>query len=161
MTLAALAAQAYTETSGGYNLPTGVTEISREVHGLHMWIFWICVVIGIIVFGAMIWSIIFHRRSKHPKPADFHESTTVEIIWTGLPFLSLIGVAIPAAGTLIKMEDVRNSDLSIKVTGYQWKWEYEYLGEDVRYFSTLTAESNKARQLNSGIDVKTVPNYLV
>lgn len=161
MALAALAAQAYTETSGGYNTPVGVTEISREVYGLHMAIYWVCVVIGLVVFGAMIYSIIFHRRSKHPKPADFHESTTVEIIWTTLPFLILIAVAVPAAATLIKMEDTRNADMSVKVTGYQWKWHYDYLGENVSYFSTLTAESNAARQLNSGVDVNAVPNYLV
>jgi cytochrome c oxidase subunit 2 len=159
--MAALSAQAYTDTSKGYNLPTGVSELSREVFTLHMWIFWICVAIGVLVFGVMIWSIIFHRRSKHPKPADFHESTTVEIIWTALPFVILIGIAIPAAATLIKMEDVRDADMSIKVTGYQWKWHYDYLGEDVAYFSTLTAESNAARQLKSGVDVNAVPNYLV
>lgn len=158
---AALAAQAYTDTSKGYNIPTGVTEISREVYGLHMAIFWVCVAIGVLVFGVMIWSIIFHRRSKNPKPADFHESTTVEIIWTGLPFVILIAIAIPAAATLIKMEDVRNADMSIKITGYQWKWHYDYLGEDVAFFSTLTAESNAARQRNSGVDVTQVPNYLV
>ncbi len=161
MTLAAAAAQAYTETSGGYNLPTGATEISREVFDLHMLMFWWCVAIGTVVFGVMIWSIVFHRRSKNPKPADFHESTTVEILWTSAPFLILILMAVPAAGTLIKMEDVRNSDMTVKVTGYQWKWQYEYLGEDVSYFSTLSAESNAARQLKSGIDPTSVPNYLV
>ncbi len=161
MALAAVAAQAYTETSGGYNVPTGVTEISREVFGLHMAIFWVCVVIGIVVFGAMIYSIIFHRRSNHPKPADFHESTTVEIIWTAIPFVILIAIAVPAAATLIRMEDTRNADMSIKVTGYQWKWHYDYLGEDVRFFSTLSEASNVARQLDSGVDVKSVPNYLV
>lgn len=161
MALAALAAQAYTETSGGYNTPTGVTEISQEVYGLHMAIYWVCVAIGLVVFGAMIYSIIFHRRSKNPKPADFHESTTVEIIWTTVPFVILIAIAVPAAATLIKMEDTRNSDMSVKITGYQWKWHYDYLGEDVSFFSTLTAESNTARQLNSGIDVNSVPNYLV
>ena len=158
---AALSAQAYTDTSKGYNLPTGVTEISQEVFTLHMWIFWICVIIGVVVFGAMIWSIVFHRRSKHPKPADFHESTTVEIVWTALPFVILIAIAVPAAATLIKMEDVRDADMTVKVTGYQWKWHYDYLGEDVAYFSTLTAESNAARQLKSGVDVNAVPNYLV
>ena len=126
-----------------------------------MLMFWWCVGIGAVVFGVMIWSIVFHRRSKNPKPADFHESTTVEILWTAAPFAILILMAVPAAGTLIKMEDTRNSDLTIKVTGYQWKWQYEHVGEDVSYFSTLTAESNAARQLNSGIDVNTVPNYLV
>jgi cytochrome c oxidase subunit II len=159
--MAALAAQAYTETSGGYNLPTGATELAAEVYGLHMLIFYICCAIGVLVFGAMIYSIVKHRRSVHPKPADFHESTTVEIAWTVVPFIILIGMAIPAAGTLIKMEDTRNSEMTVKVTGYQWKWHYDYIGRDVQFFSTLSAASNQARQLNSGIDVNTVPNYLV
>ncbi len=161
LALTTIAAQAYTETSGGYNMPVGVTEVSREVHGLHMAVFWVCVVIGIIVFGLMTYSIIKHRRSNNPKPADFHESTTVEIIWTVIPFVVLISLAVPAAGTLIKMEDTRNADMSIKVTGYQWKWHYDYLGEDVGFFSTLAEDSNQARQLGSGVDVTQVPNYLV
>lgn len=158
---AAVAAQAYTDTSGGYNLPTGVTELSQEVFDLHMLIFYICCAIGALVFGAMIYSIIKHRRSVHPKPADFHESTTVEIIWTVIPFVILIAMAIPAAGTLIKMEDTRNSDMTVKITGFQWKWHYDYIGKDVAFFSTLSEASNRARQLDSGIDVNTVPNYLV
>jgi cytochrome c oxidase subunit II len=154
-------ASAYTETSGGWNMPTGVTEISREVYGLHMGIFWVCVVIGVLVFGVMFYSVFAHRKSRGHKPADFHESTTVEIIWTAVPFVILIGMAIPAAGTLIKMEDTRNADMTVKVTGYQWKWQYEYVGEDVSFFSSLSAESNQARQLGSGVDPRTVPNYLV
>lgn len=153
------AAMAY--TGERYNIPMGVTEISREVHGLHMLIFWVCVAIAVVVFGAMFYSVFAHRRSVHPKPADFHESTTVEIIWTTIPFIILISMAIPAAGTLIKMDDTRNAELTVKVTGYQWKWEYEYLGKDVKFFSTLSADSNRARQRGSGIDPNTVPNYLV
>lgn len=161
LALAAFSAWAYTETSGGFNTPSGFTSISREVYGLHMLIFWVCVAIGVLVFGAMTYSIVKHRRSVHPKPADFHESTTVEIAWTVVPFLILIGMAIPAAGTLIKMEDTRNADMTVKVTGYQWKWHYEYVGENLSFFSTLKAESNQARQRGSGIDPKSVPNYLV
>jgi len=148
------------EARSQYNLPTGVTEISREVHSLHMWIFGVVCVIGAIVFGAMFYSIYAHRRSKHPKPADFHESTTVEIIWTIIPFFVLIGIAIPAAGTLIKMEDTRDSELTVKVTGFQWGWKYEYVGEDYEFVSMLASDSNKARQLDSGIDPNSVPNYL-
>ena len=155
------AASAYTTTGDGWNIPKGVTELSREIYGLHMLIFWVCVVIAVVVFGAMFYSVFAHRRSKHPKPADFHESTAVEIAWTVVPFAILIAMAIPAAGTLIKMDDTRNADISIKVTGYQWKWQYEYLGENVSFFSTLAADSNAARQLDSGIDVTKVPNYLV
>ena len=161
MTWLATAGAAMAYTGERYNMPVGVTEISREVHGLHMMIFWVCVVIALVVFGAMFYSVIAHRRSVHPKPADFHESTTVEIIWTAIPFVILIAVAIPAAGTLIKMEDTRNAELTVKVTGYQWKWEYDYIGQDVKFFSTLSAESNRARQLGSGIDPMTVDNYLV
>ncbi len=144
-----------------YNISPGVTEITKEVYGLHMLIFWVCCVIGAVVFGAMIYSIFAHRKSVHPKPADFHESIKVEIAWTVIPFVILIAMAIPAAGTLIKMDDTSGSDLTIKITGYQWKWQYEYLDQDVSFFSTLDAASNQARQLNSGIDPTTVENYLL
>jgi cytochrome c oxidase subunit 2 len=157
--LASAAAGAY--TGERYNLPKGVTEISHEVFHLHMLIFWVCVAIGVVVFGAMFYSVFAHRKSKGHKAADFHESTTVEIIWTAIPFVILISMAIPAAGTLIKMEDTRGAELTVKVTGYQWKWHYDYLGENVSYFSTLAATSNRARQLGSGIDPKSVENYLV
>lgn len=146
---------------GHWNMPVGVTEISRDVFDLHMLIFWVCVGIGVVVFGAMFYSVFAHRRSRHPKPADFHESTSIEIIWTIVPFAILVLMAIPAAGTLIKMEDTRDSDLSIKVTGFQWKWQYDYLDQGVSFFSTLHADSNHARQLDSGIDPNSVPNYLL
>ena len=144
-----------------WNMPVGVTEISREVHGLHMTIFYVCCAIAALVFGAMFYSIFAHRRSVHPTPADFHESTTVEIIWTLIPFAILVAMAIPAAATLIKMEDSSGSDLTIKATGIQWKWHYEYIGEGVDFYSTLDAESNRARQTGSGIDPASVPNYLL
>lgn len=159
--LAAPQALAYTESSGGWNLPTGATEIAGEVYGLHMMMFWVCAVIGLIVFGAMLYSIVKHRKSVGAKPASFHHSTAVEIVWTAIPFAILIAVAVPAAGTLIKMEDTRNADMTIKVTGYQWLWEYEYLGEEVKFFSRLDRESDRARQLGSGIDPATVEHYLV
>lgn len=146
---------------GHWNMPVGVTEISRTVFDLHMLIFWVCVGIAVVVFGVMFYSVFAHRRSRHPKPADFHESTSVEIIWTIIPFAILVLMAIPAAGTLIKMEDVRNSELSVKITGYQWKWHYEYVDHGVAFYSTLHADSNQARQLGSGIDPNTVPNYLL
>jgi len=146
---------------GQWNMPVGVTELSRDVHGLHMLIFWVCCGIGLIVFGAMFYSVFAHRRSRHPKPADFHESTSVEIMWTIIPFAILIAMAIPAAGTLIKMEDMRGAELSIKVTGFQWKWHYDYVDQDVQFYSTLHADSNRARQLHSGIDPNTIPNYLL
>jgi len=105
----------------GLNLRRGVTPISQQAYDLHMLILWICVAIGVVVFGAMFISIIKHRKSKGAKPATFHESTTVEIIWTIVPFLILIGMAIPATKALIAMENTSNPDITIKVTGYQWK----------------------------------------
>jgi cytochrome c oxidase subunit 2 len=120
------------------NLPRGVTPISQDAYGLHMMILWICAAIGVVVFGAMFISIISHRKSKGATAAQFHESTTVEIIWTIIPFLILIGMAIPATKALIAMEDTSDSDLSIKVTAYQWKWGYEYLDEGISFYSTLS-----------------------
>ncbi|MGB1579994.1 MAG: cytochrome c oxidase subunit II [Nevskiales bacterium] len=143
------------------NMPKGVTEVSRDVYDLHMTIFWVCVWIGVVVFGAMFYSVFAHRKSRHPKPADFHESTLVEIIWTVIPFVILVVMAIPAAGTFIRMEDSSNADMTVKITGYQWKWEYEYLDHDIRFFSTLDAASNRARQTGSGIDPNSVENYLL
>ncbi len=122
----------------GLNMPQGVTEISEKVYGLHMLIFWICVVIGIVVFGVMFVSIVQHRKSKGHEAAQFHESTTVEVVWTIIPFLILVGMAIPATKTLIAMEDTSDADVTIKVTGYQWKWQYEYLDEGISFFSNLS-----------------------
>ncbi|MES1942726.1 cytochrome c oxidase subunit II [Salinisphaera sp. PC39] len=158
---AGLLAAAPARAAWELNMPQGVTAISREVYDLHMLIFWICVVIGVGVFGVMIYSIYAHRKSRGAKAAQFHESTTVEIVWTVLPFLVLIGMAIPAAGTLIRMEDTRNSDLTIKVTGYQWLWQYEYLDHDVSFFSRLDNLSNQVRQLDSGMQPSSVENYLL
>ncbi|MGH8455110.1 MAG: cytochrome c oxidase subunit II [Nevskiales bacterium] len=129
-----------------FNMPKGVTEISHEVWRLHMLIFGICTLIAILVFGVMIYSMLHHRKSKGFKAAQFHHSTTAEIVWTIIPFFILIGMAIPAAGTLIKMEDFRNTDMTIKITGYQWKWQYTYIDEGIDFFSTLHADSNRARQ---------------
>ena len=148
-------AVAHAETARSeYNLPVGVTEISAEVHWLHMLILGVVTVIGILVFGAMIYSIINHRRSKHPKPADFHESVAVEIAWTIIPFFVLIAMAVPAAGLLIKMEDTRDAELTVKVTGFQWGWKYEYVGHGVEFVSMLSAESNAARQLGANKTVE-------
>ncbi|MGD2083511.1 MAG: cytochrome c oxidase subunit II [Chromatiales bacterium] len=119
------------------NLTPGATEISNRVYNLHMLIFWICVVICVGVFAVLIYSIVNHRKSKGAKPASFHESTKVEIIWTTIPFLILVGMAIPATQTLLALEDTRDADMSIQVTGYQWKWKYDYLDEDISFFSTL------------------------
>lgn len=122
----------------GLNFPKPVTAIAQEVYSLHMLIMMVCVGIGIVVFGAMFWSIVMHRKSRGHKAAKFHESTTIEIIWTAIPFLILVGMAIPSTATLIKMEDTKNADLVIKVTGYQWKWKYEYMDQDISFFSSLS-----------------------
>ncbi|MBL8268846.1 cytochrome c oxidase subunit II [Steroidobacter sp.] len=143
------------------NMPVGVTELSRDIHGLHMLIFWICVLIAIAVFGMMIYSIVKFRHSQGAVAANFDHSTKAEIIWTIIPVAILVGMAIPAAATLVKIEDTRDSNLTIKVTGYQWKWQYEYLGENVSFFSTLARDSDAARQTGSGIDPNSVPNYLL
>ncbi|TMP25255.1 cytochrome c oxidase subunit II [Pseudoalteromonas rubra] len=121
-----------------YNMRTGVTDISNQVYQLHMTIFWICCVIGLIVFSVMFWALIHHRRSKGAEPAQFHESTKVEILWTAIPFLILVAMAVPATKTLIAMEDTDKADLTIKVTGSQWKWHYEYLGHDVDFYSLMS-----------------------
>ena len=126
-----------------------------------MLIFYITVVIGIVVFGVMFYSIFHHRKSKGAKPASFHESTTVEIIWTVIPFVILVGMAIPATKTLIMMEDTRNSEITLKVTGYQWMWKYDYVEDNVAFFSKLDSDSNEARQLGSKKDVNKVDNYLL
>jgi cytochrome c oxidase subunit 2 len=144
-----------------FNMPVGVTELSRDIHGLHMLVFWICVLIAVAVFGMMIYSLVKFRHSQGAVPARFDHSTKAEIIWTIIPIAILVGMAIPAAETLIKIEDTRNSQLTIKVTGYQWKWHYDYLDLNVNFFSTLARTSDAARQLHSGIDPWTVPNYLL
>ncbi len=122
------------------NMSPGVTEVGKKIYDLHMLIFWICTVIGGGVFGVMFYSIIYHRKSKGFTPATFHESTKVEIAWTVVPFLILIGMAFPATTTLLEIYDNDDAELDILVTGFQWKWKYEYLNEDgdnVTFFSNL------------------------
>ena len=140
---------------GALNMPKGVTEISNEVYQLHMKIFYICCAIGAAVFAVMIVSMFLHRKSRGAKPATFHESTTVEIIWTVVPLVILIAMAIPAARVLIKMEDFSDSEMSIRVTGYQWRWHYEYMDNGVQFYSQLDAEHNAARQQGSDVDLET------
>jgi cytochrome c oxidase subunit 2 len=122
------------------NMSPGVTEVGKKIYDLHMLIFWICTVIGAGVFGVMFYSIIYHRKSKGFTPATFHESTKVEIAWTVVPFFILIGMAFPATTTLLEIYDNDDAELDILVTGFQWKWKYEYLNEDgdnVTFFSNL------------------------
>lgn len=138
----------------GLNFQKPATAIAQEVHGLHMLIMWICVAIGVVVFGAMFYSIIAHRKSRGAKAAKWHESTTVEIIWTAVPFLILVGMAIPSTATLLKMEDTKNADVTVHITGYQWKWKYEYPGTDVSFFSTLATPRDKIEQYKAKVDRK-------
>jgi cytochrome c oxidase subunit 2 len=147
---------------GGLNMPEGVTVLSKKIYGLHMLILWICVIIAVVVFGVMIYSLVKFRKSQGAE-ADktLVHSTKVEIVWTVIPILILVGMAVPIAKTLVEIEDTTRVDLNIKVTGYQWKWEYEYLGHNVSFFSTLKRDSDAARQLGSGVDPKNVPNYLL
>ncbi|MDX1512171.1 MAG: cytochrome c oxidase subunit II, partial [Gammaproteobacteria bacterium] len=126
------------------NMPVGVTPISREAYELHMLILVICVLVGIVVFGAMIISMIRHRKSLGHEPATFHHSTKAEIIWTVIPVLILVGMAIPATNALIKMEDTSDADITLKITGYQWKWKYEYLEDGVTVYSNLAPSSRAA-----------------
>ncbi len=138
------------------NMPQGATAISHEVYSLHMLIFWICVAIGIVVFGVMFWSIYHHRKSRGAVPAQFHESTLIEVLWTAVPMLILVAMAVPATKTLIRMADARDAGLTIKVTGYQWRWHYQYLNEGVGFFSTL---STPQAQIHN--DVAKGENYLL
>ena len=145
----------------GLNLPEGVTPLSRNIYDLHMTIFYICCVIAAVVFGVMFWSIFYHRKSRGVKAAQFHHNTTVELIWTAIPMLILILMAVPATKSLIMIESTGDADLSIKVTGYQWRWHYEYIEEEFGFFSSLAPESNAARQLKSGVDPNEIENYLL
>jgi len=156
-----LALPASASAEWGLNLPRGVTPFSREIYDLHMLILGICVVIGVAVFGVMFYSIVAFRKSKGAQAAQWHESTVVEMLWTVAPFLILVGMAVPATKALIMMEDVSGADMTIKVTGYQWKWHYEYIEEGVELYSTISSDSNVARRLDSGIDPNTVQNYLL
>ncbi|WP_232055277.1 cytochrome c oxidase subunit II [Vibrio taketomensis] len=125
------------------NMTQGVTQISQEVYDLHMLIFYICCAIAFVVFGAMFYSIYKHRKSKGAVAAHFHESTKVEIIWTVIPIIILVAMAIPATKTLIAMEDTSQSDLTIKVTGSQWKWHYSYFDQEIEFYSLLATSQNQ------------------
>ena len=139
------------------NLPVGVTPISRDAYDLHMLILGICVVIGIIVFGAMFISIVFHRKAAGHKAAQFHHSTLAEIVWTIVPFVILVSFAIPATTTLMRMEDTSESELTLKVTGFQWLWKYEYIEDGVTFYSSLAPSSRAAIYR----DPWAVENYLL
>ncbi|MES2917271.1 MAG: cytochrome c oxidase subunit II [Pseudomonadota bacterium] len=153
------------------DMTPGVTEISQQVFELHRFMLWICIVIGVGVFGVMFYSILHHRKSKGAKPADFHESTVVEIIWTVIPFIILIVMAVPATKVLIAMNDSGEADLTVRVTGSQWKWHYEYLTygdtQDVGlgFLSVLSTPREQYERQGKGFtntpDFAAHPNYLL
>ena len=142
---------------GALNLTKGVTPMSRDIYDLHMLVLWIVTVVGIAVFSVMIYSIVKHRKSKGAEAAQFHEKTSAEIIWTTIPFLILVAIAVPATQTLLEIEDTSNADMSVQITGYQWKWKYDYLDEDISFFSSLAQSS---RDVIDG-DPRKVENYLL
>jgi len=145
------------------NFQDPVTEVARDIFGLHMLIFWICVAIFVLVFGVMFYSIFAHRKSKNYEPSQFSHSTSVEIVWTIVPFIILVVMAVPATQVLIKMEDTTKSDLTIKITGYQWKWGYDYLGldQDISFYSTLSTPREQIDQFNKETAVPPGENYLL
>ena len=125
------------------NMTPGVTEISRSVYDLHMTIFWICVAIGVVVFGVMFYAMLAHRKEFGAEAQQFHEHTSLEIAWSVVPFVILIAMAWPATQVLMQIYDSSESDIDILITGYQWKWKYEYVGEGVSYFSNLSTPANQ------------------
>lgn len=143
------------------NMTRGVTPVSRDAYDLHMLTLWICTIVGVVVFSVMIYAIVKFRKSTGAVPATFSHSTRAEIIWTVAPTLVLIFLAYESAPALIRIDDTRGAEMTVKITGYQWKWQYEYVGEGVSFFSNLAATSNAARQLRSGLDPREVENYLL
>jgi cytochrome c oxidase subunit II len=132
------------------NFPVAATKIMAEIHWLHWMMLVICTVIFLGVFGVMFYSIFKHRKSKGAKSASFHESTTVEVIWTVIPLLIVIGMALPATKTVVAMKDTTNADITIKTTGYQWKWGYDYIkgeGEGISFLSTLSTTRESINNL--------------
>ncbi|MBD8525722.1 cytochrome c oxidase subunit II [Pseudoxanthomonas sp. CAU 1598] len=150
------------------NMTTGVTDVAGKVYDLHMLIFLICVAIGVVVFGAMVIAMIRFRKSKGAVAATWSHNTTAEVIWTVVPILILVGMAIPATKVLFEIDDVSGSEMTVKVTGYQWMWRYEILNykdqpTSVQFVSRLDRESDRIRQLNSGEapSLDGHPNYLL
>jgi len=144
------------------NMPEGVSVLSREIHGMHMIMFWICTVIAVLTFGAMIVAMVRFRKSKGAAADQkFLHNARLEAAWTIVPVIILIAMAVPSVEKLIKIEDTSGSGLTVKVTGHQWHWQYEYLDTGVKFYSRLARASDRARQKGSGIDPRTVENYLL
>jgi cytochrome c oxidase subunit 2 len=135
----------------GLNMHRGVTPLSHDMYDLHMLVMWVCILIGIGVFGVLIFSLIKYRKSKGAVAANFHHNTKVEIIWTLIPCVILILLAIPATKTLIRMDDTEDADVTIKITGHQWKWQYQYLDQGISYFSNIsTPEAQRVNKEKKG-----------
>ena len=129
------------------NMREGVTQVSRDVFELHMLIFYICVAIGAVVFSVMFYSLFRYTKKRNPNPSTFHESTKLEVAWTIVPFLILIAMAVPASKTLTEIYDAEEGEINIQVVGYQWKWEYKYLEDDINFFSNLSTDQDEIYNL--------------
>lgn len=145
----------------GLNMREGITPISQKVYNMHMVSLTVVTIIGIVVFGVMFWSIFHHRKSRGVKPAQFSHSTTVEVIWTAIPLIIIIGLAIPATKLLIEMDDTSDSALTVKAVGYQWKWKYEYLEDDLTIYSNLDEKSVELSQRVDAANPMEHENYLL
>jgi cytochrome c oxidase subunit 2 len=144
------------------NMPEGVSELSREIYGMHMIMLWICLVIAVFTFGAMIFAMARFRKSKGAvSDQKMLHNARLEAAWTIVPVIILIAMAIPSVEKLVKIEDTSGSGLTVKVTGHQWYWQYEYLGTGVSFYSRLARASDEARRKDSGVDPATVENYLL
>jgi cytochrome c oxidase subunit 2 len=144
------------------NMPEGVSELSREIYSMHMIMLWICTIIAVVTFGAMIYAMVRFRKSRGAvADQKLLHNARLEAAWTIVPVLILVGMAIPSVEKLIKIEDTSGSELTIKATGHQWYWQYEYLGTGVSFYSRIARTSDLARQKGSGIDPAGVDNYLL
>ncbi|MET1256705.1 cytochrome c oxidase subunit II [Aliikangiella maris] len=148
------------QASADYNMRPGVTETSLEAYDLHMLVIWIMTGIAVVVFGLMFYSIIFHRKSKNPNPATWSHSSVVELIWTTIPLVILAFLTVPSIQLLLKMEDTSDPDLSIQVTGSQWKWHYKYLDKDIEFYSTLSTPREQFENFSGDAATKG-ENYLL
>jgi cytochrome c oxidase subunit 2 len=148
-------------TGNQINMTRGVTSQSVINYNLHMTILWVCIVIGVIVFSAMFVSIVLHRKSRNHEAAQFTHSTKAEVVWTIIPVLILVVMAVPATRALINMEVAPETEMTVKITGFQWRWKYEYVEDDLSFISSLAPESNAARRLASGENPVNVDHYLL
>lgn len=151
-------------TMAGYevNIPPPASPIATQIYGLHMYILWICAAIFVVVFGFMFYSIFKFRKSNGAKPdVNFHESTLIEVIWTIIPFIILIAIAVPATKTVLQMKDTSSPDITVKVTGFQWGWRYDYSAEGIGFYSNLSTPWNQIGQPGTGPTEKQGGDYLV